>query len=93
MWLFKLENNLKVAYGIIKLVLLIQDQTEPQASLIAQSVRNLPEVQETWARFLSWKDSLEKEMASHSNIVAWRIPWIKEPSRLQPMGSKESDTT
>ena len=42
MWLFKLENNLKVAYGIIKLVQLIQDQMEPRASLIAQSVKNLP---------------------------------------------------
>ena len=42
---------------------------------------------------LGWEDPLEKEMATHSSILAWRIPWTKEPGRLPSMGSKESDTT
>ena len=57
------------------------------------SVKNLPAVQETKVRFLGWEDPLEKEMATHSCIIAWRIPWIEEPSRLQSMGSQESDMT
>ena len=52
------------------------------ASLIAQSVKNLPAVQETWVRFLHWEDPLEKEMATHSSILAWRIPWTEKPGGL-----------
>ena len=55
-------------------------------SLIAQSVKNLPAVQETQVRFLGREDPLEKEMAIHSNILAWKIPWAEEPDRLQFMG-------
>ena len=62
-------------------------------ALIAQSVKNLPTVQETWVRFLGREDPLEKEMATHSSIPAWRIPWTEEPGRLQSMGSQESDMT
>ena len=62
-------------------------------SLIAQSVKNLPAVQETQVRFLGWEDPLEKEMTTHSNILAWRIPWTEEPGRLQSMGSQELDTS
>ena len=58
------------------------------ASLIAQSVKNLPAMQETLVRFLGWEDPLEKEMATHSSILAWRSPWTEEPGRLQSMGSK-----
>ena len=50
-------------------------------------------MQETWVRFLSWEDPLEKEMATYSSIHAWRIPWTEEPGRLQSMGSKKSDMT
>ena len=64
-----------------------------EASLIAQSVQNLPAVQETQVRFLGQEDPLEKEMAIHSNIFAWRIPWTEEPGRLQSLGSQELDTT
>ena len=64
-----------------------------RASLIAQLVKNLPAVQETQVRFLGRKDPLEKEMATHSSILAWRIPWAEEPDRLQSMGSQESDMT
>ena len=46
-----------------------------KASLIAQLVKNLPTMQETWVQFLGWEDPLEKEMATHSSILAWRIPW------------------
>ena len=62
-------------------------------SLIAQLVKNLPAVQETWVQFLGWEGTLEKETATHSNILAWRTPWIEEPDRLQSMRSQESDTT
>ena len=55
-------------------------------SMVTQTVKNLPEVQETQMWFLSWKDPLEEEMATRSSIFAWRIPWTEEPGRLQPMG-------
>ena len=57
-----------------------------RASLIAQLVKNLPEMQETWVRSLSQEDALEKEMAIHSSILAWRNPWTEEPGGLQSMG-------
>ena len=55
-------------------------------SLVAQMVKSLPAMQEIWVRSLGWEDPLEKEMAIHSSILAWRIPWTKEPNRLQSMG-------
>ena len=58
------------------------------ASLVAQSVKNLPAVQETWVRSLGWEDPLEKEMATHSSILAWKISWTEEPGGLQSMGSQ-----
>ena len=63
-----------------------------RASLIAQLVNHLPAMQETRVRFLGGEDPLEKEMATHSSILAWRIPWT-EPDRLQSSGSQESNTT
>jgi len=45
-------------------------------------VKNLPEMQETWVQSLGWEDPLEKEMATHSSIVAWEIPWMEESGRL-----------
>ena len=56
------------------------------ASLVAQLVKNLPAVQETWVRFLGWEDPLEKEMVTHSSILAWKISWTQEPGGLQSMG-------
>ena len=53
-----------------------------------QMVKNLPAMQETRGRSLDWEDSLEKEMATHSGILAWRIPWTEEPGGLQAMGSQ-----
>ena len=49
-------------------------------------IKNLPAIQETCIQSLGWKVSLEKEMATHSNILAWKIPWTKEPGRLQSLG-------
>ena len=63
------------------------------ASLIAQSVKSLPAMQETQVQFLGQEDLLEKARATHSSILAWRIPWTEEPGRLQPSRSQESDTT
>ena len=53
---------------------------------IAQTVKNLPAVQETWVQFLGQEDPLEKEMATHSSILAWEIPWTEEPGGLPSMG-------
>ena len=68
-----------------------QNQFGVRASLIAQLIKHLPAIQETWVRFLDQEDSLEKEMATHSSILAWRISWTEEPGGLQSMGSQESD--
>ena len=57
------------------------------ASPVAQTVKNLPVVLETWVRSLGWEDPLEEGMAAHSSIPAWRIPWTEEPGGLQSMGS------
>ena len=57
-------------------------------SLVAQTVKRLPAMRETWVRFLGQEDPLEKEMAIHSSTLAWRIPWTEELDRLQSMGSQ-----
>ena len=58
------------------------------ASLVAQMVKNLPAVRETWVGSLGWEDPLEKEMMTHSSILAWRIPQTEESGGLQSMGSQ-----
>ena len=55
---------------------------------MAQMVKNLPAMQETWVLSLVQEDLLEKRMATHSSILAWRIPWTEEPGRLQSLGSQ-----
>ena len=55
---------------------------------MAQLVKNLPAIQETWVQSLGQKDPLEKGMATHSNFLAWKIPWTEEPGRLQSMVAK-----
>ena len=57
-------------------------------SLVAQTVKRLSAMQETQVRSLGWEDPLEKEMAAHSSILAWKIPWTAEPGRLLAMGSQ-----
>ena len=59
-----------------------------RASLVAQTVKNPPAVQEIQVQSLGWKDPLEKEMAAHSSIIAWKVPWTVEPGRLLSMGSQ-----
>ena len=59
---------------------------------MAQMVKRLSPVQETRVRSLVWEDLLEKEMATHSSTLAWKIPWTEEPDGLQSMGSQRSDT-
>ena len=61
--------------------------------LVAQTIKNLPAMQETQVRSLGWEDPLEKEMATHFSILAWKIPWAEEPGGLQSTGSQELDTT
>ena len=56
------------------------------ASLVAQTVKRLSTMWETWVRALGWEDPLEKGMAIHSRTIAWKIPWTEEPGRLQAMG-------
>ena len=56
--------------------------------MVAQRVKHLPAMQETQVRSLSWEDALEKEMATHSSVLAWRIPWTEEPGGLQSTGSQ-----
>ena len=60
---------------------------------VAQRLKRLPAMRETWVRSLDWEDPLEKEMTTHSSILAWRIPWMEELGGLQSTGRKESDTT
>ena len=58
------------------------------SSLVAQRVKHLPTMRETQVQSLGWEDLLEKEMGTHSSILAWKIPWMEKPSRLQSMGSE-----
>ena len=55
-------------------------------SLVAQTVKHLLTMRETWVRSLGWEEPLEKEMATYSSILAWKVPWMEEPGRLQSMG-------
>ena len=59
-----------------------------QASQVAQMIKCLPAMQETWVRSPGREDPLDKEMATHSSTLAWKIPWMEEPGRLQSMGSQ-----
>ena len=62
-------------------------------SLVAQTLKHLPAMREAQVQSLGREDPLEKEMATHSSILAWKIPWSEEPGRQQPWGLEESDTT
>ena len=67
-------------------ILLLLHSIEEGASLVAQTVKNLPATQETWVPSLGQKDPLEKGMVTHSSILDWKIPWIEELASLQSMG-------
>ena len=72
----------------ISFSLSLQICLELTISLVAQMVKCPPAMRETQVRSLGWEDPLEKEMATHSSILAWKIPWMEEPRRLQSMGSQ-----
>ena len=57
-------------------------------SLVAQMLKRLPTMRDTWVQSLGWEDPLEKDIATHSSILAWKIPWTEDPGRLQSMGSQ-----
>ena len=84
---FTIFRKLKSKLNFLGLFLV---SLEYWASLVAQMVKNLPAMQETWVRSLDQEDPLEKKMSTFSSILAWRIPWTEEPSGLQSMGSQES---
>ena len=63
------------------------------ASLMTGMVKDLPAMQETQVRSLGWEDPLQEGMSTHSSILAWKIPWMEEPGRLQSMGCKKLDRT
>ena len=66
--------------------------TKQQQKLVAQRLKRLPAMRETRVRSLNWEDPLEKEMATCSSILAWRIPWTEEPGRLQSTGAAKIQT-
>ena len=82
-WVVKDQRQLAISTMHLAQELLVNAQ-----SLIAQLVKNLPAIQEVWVWFLGWEDPLEKEMATHSSIRAWRIPRMEEPGGLQSTGSQ-----
>ena len=83
----------QIRKDINKIILLIK-YARNWASLVAQMVKNLSAMRETWIGSLGWEDPLEEGMAAHSSILAWRIPRDREPGGLySPWGWKESDTT
>ena len=65
---------------------MLDHKISSEASLVAQMVKHLPAVRETWVRSLGWEDLLEKETTAHSSTLAWKIPQMEEPGRLQSMG-------
>ena len=72
---------------------LLADSLPLSYQVSGSAVKNLPAMQETQVQPLSQEDPMEKEMATHSRILAWEIPWTEEPGKPQSMGSQESDTT
>ena len=67
--------------------------TQQGASLVAQTIKNLPAMWETWVPSLGREDPLDKEMATHSSVLSWRIPWTEKPVNYSPRGHKELDMT
>ena len=76
------RNCIRFKITASKLIVLLFDKV----SLVAQRLKHLSAMRETWVRSLGWEDPLEKEMATHSSILDWRIPWMEEPGGLQSTG-------
>ena len=81
-------TSLSFSFLIHKTEIVIQPIECTNKADVAQRLKNLPAMQETWVWSLGWEDPLEKEMAAHSSILAQEIPWTEEPGRLQSMGSQ-----
>ena len=79
----KVKNKQKHSIHVEKVF-----QNSSVVGLVAQAVKSLPAMQETWVRSLGQEDPLEKEMTTHSSFLAWRIPWMEESGRLHTMGSQ-----
>ena len=80
--------NKSIFLKYFQFLFLLKLSSNKIASLVAQRLKHLPLMRETWVQSLGQEDPLEKEMATHSSILAWRIPWMEEPGRLQSMGSQ-----
>ena len=88
-WPLRKENHiLRIIMSSNHNILIRMSFTSSRASLVAQLVKNQPEMWEAWLRSLGWEDPLEDEMATHYSILVWRIPGTEEPGRLQSMGSQ-----
>ena len=85
--LFSLSFSLYLSFSL-SLLSYKNTTSLPRASLVAQTVKNLPATQDTWVQSLGWEDPLEKRMVTPSSNLAWRIPWTEEPSSLQSTGSQ-----
>ena len=88
-WIIILAYFFKRWYYLQNWSRFIDRENKFMASLVAQLVKNLPAMPETWIWSLGWEDPLEKRTAIHSSILTWRIPWTEEPGRLQSMGSQK----
>ena len=80
-------DNLSFAQAHV-LGIILGTRDTGRTSLVVQTVKRLPTMQETQVRSLGWEDPLEKEMATHSSTLAWKIPWMEESGRLQSIGSQ-----
>ena len=84
-----MRNQVQAGKGLINIIFKLVFGRQ-KASLVAQMVKRLPAMWETWVQSLSREDPLEKEMAIHSSTIAWKIPWTEKLGRLQPMGSQRA---
>ena len=78
--------------SLVGILALILKAVRNEASLVAQIVKNLPAMQETWVQSLGQEDPLKKDIATHPSVFAWRIPWTEEPGGLQSLGSQKSQS-
>ena len=87
-WCPVLGNKSLCLMGKLRLLFFFFHNSTLSASLVVQTVKNLPALRETWVWSLNWEDPLEKEMTTHSSILAWEIPWTEEPGGIHSMGSQ-----
>ena len=86
--IFSLPRKIKKSFSRHFAFVIMESSAPYWASLVAHTIKHLPTMWKTRVQSLGWEDCLEKEMATHSSILAWKIPWMEEPGRLQSMGSQ-----